>query len=661
MDISDFENAIATTDDKHKQLKVTEGGGVTLKSSDLSRRLATWAQKSDRDDDRKLIQDFRTELEKAYGPDAAKVAWEDSGLAERFEKGKPLSVGVAATAIQQAKTALILQNKLLYEQAYDQKNQEALAWTPTPVASQVQGSGLRLNSQDQGEVRVHNWLARNDYRPDRKPPVAVLELDELVHAEVQAIKNERQLLQSQNQQVPPMSERLIYLQAKLNITERMVAEASKPENLKPGGPTANVFLGPDMFFCPSDGPVVNGIKTYGGALTEEEMKQFTKGLTEISKRHPELTLMPGTFVWSKPSTTIPKVDGLPRPCDMVFNTGPVLNKGELKHIVYKKKDGGDANWAAEGVNGVGKGGYVAPSKDNDFGARLQVFAIDENINNKLGNQGVQAVEGVKQELEQLAAANSPQRTWEDQLRQGGSQERSPHNTFFIVEDKVMAMEICRDHSDGVGSVEYLKAFKDPSMQDEVIKKARQQPGISGGANVHVMLSASNSSSPGKSICCDGGTLAQNDVSGGMSVNFTITKRIDDYNIKSTGKQETFTYNLDKQRLEQNTPKVVEQNDLEVSGLSEIQLDDEYVTDLKQSGDDRDLEGIGSLEEVVTEEDLTETLTTEVKVESKPKLEKHPSVRDLIKPGHVANAKAQLGLEEDPSTKVGNNNGYKRGF
>jgi len=105
----------------------------------------------------------------------------------------------------------------------------------------------------------------------------------------------------------------------------------------------------------------------------------------------------------------------------------------------------------------------------------------------------------------------------------------------------------------------------------------------------------------------------------------ITKRIDDYNIKSTGKQETFTYNLDKQRLEQDTPKVVEQNDLEVSGLSEIQLDDEYVTDLKQSGDDRDLEGIGSLEEVVTEEDLTETLTTEVKVESKPKLEKHPSV------------------------------------
>lgn len=505
---------------------------------------------------------------------------------------------------------------------------------------------------------MHNWLARNDYRPHGKPPAVVLELDELVHAEVQAIKSERQLLQSQNQQVPPMSERLIYLQAKLNLTERMVVEASKAENLRPGGPKANVFLGPDMFFCPSDGPIVNGIKTYGGALTEEEMKQFTKGLTEISKRHPEMTLMPGTFVWSKPAATIPKVGDLPRPCDMVFNTGPVLNKGELKHIVYKKTDGGDANWAAEGVNGVGKGGYVAPSKDNNFGARLQVFAIDENIKTKLGDEGVQAVLEVGQELEKLAASNSPQRTWEDKLRSGGCQERSPHNTFFVVEDKVMAMEICRDHSDGVGSVEYLKAFKDPSMQDEVIKKARQQPGIRGGVNVHVMLSASNSLRPNKSICCDGGTLAQNDVSGGASVNFMVTNRIDDFNLTSTGKQETFTYNLDKQRLQQDTPKLDKKDNLELSESSNIPLGNEDITHVKQSGDDLNLEGPGSLEEGVAEEDLTETLTTEVKVESKPKLEKHPSVRDLIKPGHVANAKAQLGLEEDLGTKLNSSRGYK---
>lgn len=644
MDISDFENAITSAgEDTHKQLTATDDGGVTLKSSDRTRRLATWATGGDKTADKNLIQQFRTALEQAYGPQAAQIAWDNAGLAERFQKGQPLSTGVAANAIKEAKTTLILQKNMEYEQGYRHKNEEALAWNPSPRPSQVDGNGMRLVIHEQDGVRIQNWNSRNDIRKTEH----VLELDELVDKEVTVLRQERQEQIRLGQNVPPLSDRLLYLQAKLNITERMVVEATKPENLRPGGPTANVFLGPDMFFCPSDGPVVDGIKTYGGALTEEEMKQFTRGLAEISRRHPEVTMMPGTFVWSKPASTVPQVGGLPRPSDMVFNNGPVFCNGELKHITVKKIDGGDADWAGQGINGVDLGGYVAPSQANGFGARLQVFGSDNKIQNHIGNDGVKATEGVRQELHKLSAPDSPGRTWEDGLRTGGALARSPYNHLFVVEDKVMGIEICADHSGRKGQTEYMDAFNNPNAQDPVITLARQQPGIRGGANVHVVLSASTATSPNSTFACDGGTLAQNDVSGGKSFNVTIVQRQDENSVTFKGKNQDFY----KQHLKPQQDQALNPNDLKLDQSRQVKLDDsqeltpdDNETKLRES---KDLEESVDLEEEHASLDLeeVETLQQETRMEESPSLKRHPSVRDLIKPGSVANAKASLGLDQ----------------
>jgi hypothetical protein len=318
----------------------------------------------------------------------------------------------------------------------------------------------------------------------------------------------------------------MYLQAKLNLTERMVAEASLSKNLKEGGPSVNVFLGPDMFFAPSEGPGVAGScgKTTGGACTEEEMKAITEGLRRISERHPEVTLMPGTIVWSKPVDPVPVIDGLPRPTDMAYNTGPVFSSGSLTHMTYKMTDGGDANTTAVGINGPTGSAATAPSLENRFGARLQVFPKDAQTMDKLTKDGKAKVEPILDTMARQAAPLSGDRDWEVPLRGVDAGPRSPYNTIFTVGDKVMALEICRDHSNGQAEKEYrlVATAKDPVS---VLAKAR------GGADLHVLLAAASTISPNSTVCRTGGVMTYNDIGKGRVHSYFVKERVKEHDIK----------------------------------------------------------------------------------------------------------------------------------
>jgi len=530
--IDEFTQALANGD-PNDQLSFTNTGGLALKSK--MGRLKTIFHAST-GSDRNMMAEFRQALENQYGKDIAETVWKNSGLADREQDGRPLSVRKVQAALQEAtgldnKAKLILAENLKYEQTYYNREQEAQKWDATPKASQVDGAGLRLARIDEGEFRLHNWTAKNN-----ADPPAELELDELVEKEVAAIRSARQDAQKKGQQVEPMSERLMYLQAKLNLTERMVSEAAKPENLRQGGPSANIFLGPDMFFSPSDGPVVNGVKTYGGACTEEEMKQINEGLRKISEKYPQVTMMPGTVVWSKPSQTVPVIGGLPHPCDTVHNTGGVFHKGSLAHLVYKKTDGGDANWAAMGPNGVNGKCFTAPKQENNYSARLQIFPNNDQIKSNLGDEADKRIKPVLDEIQQMSDPLSPSREWENGLRQGSNLQRSPHNYFFELEGKPVALEICRDHTDGFAQKSYAQLGQ---ANDRVANLAKQQPGPGGGVQLHVVLSASNMMYKNKTVVCQGGVAAQNDVSGGVSRTLQATNRVDQYNITATKPQNVF--------------------------------------------------------------------------------------------------------------------------
>lgn len=525
--LKDFEDLVATSASVSNQFTTTNGGGLAFKGK--GGRLQTFFGYQ-KDANIAMLRSFQEALKAAYGEGAAQDGFRRAGLEARLLTGEPLSVREVTAAIRETKAALIQSENVKYERQYRTLEEEARAWNPTPQVSTVEGSGLRLVQQDQVGFRLHNWNAKNN--PDSTDDKSkAAELDELVEKEVAAIKAERLKAATSGAKLEPMSERLMYLQAKLNLTERMVTEACKPENLKEGGPKANIFLGPDMFFSPSNGPKVAGFaceKTTGGAYTEAEMKQITEGLRRISERHPQVTLMPGTIVWSKPAPIVPIIDGLPRPADMAFNNAPVFYKGELTHITYKMTDGGDARWAATGINGPDGNFHTKPSPDNQYKARLQVFLGNDLMNGAIGVDGMEKVRPIVTAMETQASQKSKGREWENGLRRGGADARSSYNTIFTIEDKVIALEICRDHSNGQARKEFARL---KNADDPVARLTKAQP--DSGANLHVLLFASNKMTPSGTICCTGGVAAQNDVSGGCSISVHIQKRVSQEAVQTT--------------------------------------------------------------------------------------------------------------------------------
>lgn len=626
--IDDFQQALAHASSRD-QFAPTGTGGVTIKS--VPDRLKTWLTSSTESEDSQIMKEFRSAMETKYGKDIADVAWESSGLSSREDDGRPLSVRKAMAAMREAdklahQSQLILDQNTLYQDLYQSREKEARNWDPSPQVSQVDGPGLRLARIDEGEFRMHNWTAKNN---SDAPPERELELDALVKQEVEAIKTSREKALEQGKNVPEMSERLMYLQAKLNLTERMVSEAAKPENLKKGGPGANIFLGPDMFFSPSDGPVIDGVKTYGGACTEEEMKQINEGLRKISEKYPQLTLMPGTVVWSKPSETVPIINGLPHPCDTVHNTGGIFSEGNLAHLVYKKTDGGDANWSAMGVNGVDGKCFTQPTQDNGFTARLQVFPNNSVLAEQVGGNAKERLQPVLDEIDTMSDPFSKSREWEDGLREDSGLERSPHNNCFILHDKPMVMEICRDHTDGVAQ-KYYGTLTDKN--DPFTKLAREQPGLSGGAQLHVVLSASNMMAKNKTVLCEGGVGAQNDVSGGVSKTLQITKHVDQYNMNSTKPKDVSyrRYNAEIQKT------------------------------LLKTGDDAPTVKVKSKVSDKLQND-DETPSTSLSIKGKEKVErspltKQPHVRDLLKGSGVTKSELREMDKNSVRSKISKNPG-----
>ena len=520
--LKDFEDLIAETTNVSNQFATAGKDGLAFKGKGA--RLATFLSSSHQTADKAMLESFFKVLKEAYGPEAAMAGFKKAGLTRRVVDGDPLSVKEATLALREAKaiaTPLIRMANAKHQEKHATLQGDARNWDPHSTFSRVQGSGLRLVTQDQGEFRLHHWNAKNN--PDEPIKKKTVELDVLVEREVAAIKASRQQAERDGRVLEPMSDRLIYLQAKLNLTERMVAEACLPGNLKEGGPSANVFLGPDMFFSPSDGPGVPGSceKTTGGACTEEEMKGISEGLRRISARHPQITLMPGTIVWSKPVDPVPIIDGVPRPADMAYNTGPVFSNGSLAHMTYKMTDGGDANTTAIGINDPGGSAATAPSPGNQFGARLQVFPEDGPTMAKLTKDGKAKVQPILATMARQATPLSTDRDWEVGLRPEDAGPRSSYNTIFTVGDKVMALEICRDNSNRQAQKDYARLL---SSKDPVAVLAKSQPGPNGGANLHVMLAAVSTLAPSCTICCSGGIAAYNDIGKGLVQSYPIKGR-----------------------------------------------------------------------------------------------------------------------------------------
>lgn len=536
--LKDFEDLAAKSNSASNQFTLTKEGGLAFKGK--GGRLQTYFTSYQKDADVAMLESFHEALREAYGEGAARDGFRRAGLEARLLTGEPLSVREVTAAIRETKAAVIQSENVKYEQQYRLREAEARAWVPTSTASRVEGSGLRLVRQNQGDFRLHCWNAKNNPEDKSQPPAA--ELDELVASEVTAIKGERQRAVEAGRVVPPMSDRLIYLQAKLNLTERMVEDACRHGNLKEGGPSANIFLGPDMFFSPSDGPRVGSFaceKTSGGAYTEEEMKRITEGLQRISARHPEITLMPGTIVWSKPYSPVPIIDGMPTPADMVYNNAPVFTGGDLVHMTYKMTDGGDADWAAIGVTGPSGKAFTTPSRENHFKARLQIFPEDHTLKARLSPDGNAKVRPILDAMATQARPSSPQREWENRLRRGGAEVRSPYNHMFMVGDKVVALEICRDHTALQAKNEYQRL---QGGSDPVSAILLRQPERERGAHLHVLLSASNGINATKTICHPRGFVVQNDVSSGVSYSFRYDSPPTSTSMAVLGERQRAVYN-----------------------------------------------------------------------------------------------------------------------
>jgi hypothetical protein len=286
------------------------------------------------------------------------------------------------------------------------------------------------------------------------------------------------------------------------------------------------------------------------------MRQISEGLRRISERHPQITLMPGTIVWSRPVHPVPVIDGQPRPADMVYNTGPVYSEGSLAHMTYKMNDGGDANTTAIGLNGPEGSAVTPPSRGNAFGARLQVFPRDKQSMDKLSDDGRAKVQPILATMAKQAAPLSKERDWELGQRPEDAGPRSSYNTIFTVGGKVMALEICRDNASCHAETEYRRVA---TSDDEVARLAKSQPGPGGGANLHVLLAASTKLFTNNTICCTGGVVAYNDVSKGIVRSDFVKTRGGEHDIRVdfSKRQEMTTqkYDAAKTGVTSGAPKV----------------------------------------------------------------------------------------------------------
>ena len=483
-------------DSANKRLVLSGGKGETVPQSKPG-------------DDNDPASNLRRSLRESYGNDIANEACATVGAGATgsltVDQVK-LALNTAANLHTERLPLQVTPNEE-YLEGYEARNNDAAKWKfATAPSSLKPGShpGLRYSSTDKGGMRVHGW--------HMKQHGDTHELDDLVRAEMRKLPDE-------------LSDGQKSVQARLNLLDRMLTEADGHLAKAPEGKSvasANLFVAPEWLFT---GMVRNkaGDLEAGGALTEGEMQAVTRGLAELSGRHPNMVIMPGTILWSKPAVGMFEGKAGSQHADLVFNTSPVMCGGELVHNVYKSVDGGDAALSAKGLGGQP---YDVPSEDNGYGARMQLFPGDPTMPQRLKTD-----ENLQAQFHEARTGSS--RDWEEKLM-GEGVEVSDQNNFFVAEGRTFAVEVCADHASGSVARRQFEGGKGETMAQ--LKKK-------GGVDVHVVIAAGSTIAPNKSVVKPDGILVANDLNvGAMSVT-TVGVR-DVYN-GHVGKKVPTPYQVEK--------------------------------------------------------------------------------------------------------------------
>ncbi len=121
-------------------------------------------------------------------------------------------------------------------------------------------------------------------------------------------------------------------QERLKFFDKMcaTAQAGIPKSkLAPGEKQMNVMVAPEWLFAKRSDP-------NNRAYTGKDMQDITEGLQKISKKYPDMLLVPGSVSWEIPDKTNPKKT-------IMYNSTPVVQDGKVVHMYHKRNEGGETN------------------------------------------------------------------------------------------------------------------------------------------------------------------------------------------------------------------------------------------------------------------------------------------------------------------------------
>ncbi|MES2598213.1 MAG: hypothetical protein V4662_22960 [Verrucomicrobiota bacterium] len=481
---------------EHTQIRVLPD--ETLSARGLGGRVGGLFPGGNSAENQRAHQDFQACLGLNFSAAAVTHALAASGLDDRANDQRPLTARRVKEAVESARNFELGPRNLAYQTQYAGREQAAQNWTPHTAASGVteaQSSGLRLHANETADMRVQSWhLANNDLKGQPAPRGSAPERHELD----EAVRREMAALQVAGGTGNP---RLDNLQARLNLLEKMVTQAETYNNANANPALTQVFTAPEWLFTSMD-DVTAGEAVSGGALTEEEMKKVTAEVVQMSGRHPNMLIMPGTILWSKPAQEMLTLDHKDTPADMLFNVAPVVADGQLVHMGYKMNDGTDVKMGCKG--GAQAKPYDVADQTKGWDARVQIFMKDG-----MGPQAASAQQ-LRDLMKEQLNHNAPERAWEQGLRNGAQPQVANH--YFQALGKTFAMDICADHGD-CAAIKELEKVNRENLANPLITQIIQ----AGGADAHLVIAAG--AAPRGPACAarQDGLYALNDMTTGNMV------------------------------------------------------------------------------------------------------------------------------------------------
>lgn len=125
-------------------------------------------------------------------------------------------------------------------------------------------------------------------------------------------------------------------QERLKFFDQMCAKAHAgipTSKLASGEKQMNVMVAPEWLFAKRSDP-------NNRAYTGKDMQEITEGLQQISKKYPDMLIVPGSVSWEIPDKTDPKKT-------IMYNSTPVVQGGKIVHMYHKRNEGGETGGQLE--------------------------------------------------------------------------------------------------------------------------------------------------------------------------------------------------------------------------------------------------------------------------------------------------------------------------